>query len=149
MFCTSTLIWNSPYFNFFCHSIWNARMSSARALTRQTFLVLPEYCSFSKVVLQYQYQGSSIVLQYKTARLVHPWRWSLCLCQKWTEQADNRVRNNSRQRPCQQTLPSRTCNLGQGESRSTTTQGGSGVRAYRLFFRGHGPALIFWSRATF
>ena len=80
MFCTSTLIWNSPYFNFFCHSIWNARMSSARALTRQTFLVLPEYCSFSKVVLQYQYQGSSIVLQYKTARLVHPW---------WTEQLKN------------------------------------------------------------
>ena len=37
-------------------------------------LVLLEYCSFSKVVLQYQYQGFSIVLQYKTARLVHPWR---------------------------------------------------------------------------
>ena len=47
-------------------------MSSAHTLIRQNFLVLPEYCSFSKVVLQYQYQGCSIVLQYKTARLVHP-----------------------------------------------------------------------------
>jgi hypothetical protein len=47
-------------------------MISAHALTRQTCLVLPEYCLYSKVVLQYQYQGSSIVLQYKTARLVHP-----------------------------------------------------------------------------
>ena len=72
MFCTSTLIWNAPFFNFFCHSFWNARMSSAHTLIRQNFLVLPEYCSFSKVVLQYQYQGFSIVLQYKTARLVHP-----------------------------------------------------------------------------
>ena len=26
-----------------------------------------------KINLQYQYQGFSIVLQYKTARLVHPW----------------------------------------------------------------------------
>ena len=56
-------------------------MSSAHALTRQTCLVLPEYCLFSKVVLQYQYQGSSIVLQYKTERLVHP--WSVCACQGW------------------------------------------------------------------
>ena len=44
-------------------------MSSARTLI---FLVLLEYCLFPKVVLQYQYQGFSIVLQYKTARLVHP-----------------------------------------------------------------------------
>ena len=48
-------------------------MYSVRALIRQMSLVLLEYCSFSKVVLQYQYQGFSIVLQYKTARLVHPW----------------------------------------------------------------------------
>jgi hypothetical protein len=47
-------------------------MSSGRALVRQIFLVLLEYCLFSKVVLQYQYQSFSIVLQYKTARLVHP-----------------------------------------------------------------------------
>jgi hypothetical protein len=47
--------------------------SSARALITQIVLVLLEYCSFSKVALQYQYQGFSIVLQYKTARLVHPW----------------------------------------------------------------------------
>jgi hypothetical protein len=73
MFCTSTLIWISTYLNFFCHCIWNACMSSARAFTRKTFPVLPENCSFSKVVLQYQYQRYSIVLQYKTARLVHPW----------------------------------------------------------------------------
>ena len=56
-------------FNFFCYSI------CARTLIRQIFPVLFEYCSFSKVVLQYQYQGSSIVLQYKTARLVHPWHF--------------------------------------------------------------------------
>jgi hypothetical protein len=31
------------------------------------------YCSFSTAVLQYQYQGLCIVLQYKTARLVHPY----------------------------------------------------------------------------
>jgi hypothetical protein len=52
-------------------------MSSARTLIRQHFLVLLEYCSLSKAVLQYQYQGSSIVLQYKTGRLVHPWRLPL------------------------------------------------------------------------
>jgi hypothetical protein len=49
----------------------------SRALIGQIFLVLLEYCSFS--LLQYQYQGFSIVLQYKTARLVQPWsqlaRW--------------------------------------------------------------------------
>ena len=69
MFCTSILIWNSPYFNFFCHSIWNARISSARTLIRQIFLVLLVYCSFSKVVLQYQYQGFSIVLHGRSWRL--------------------------------------------------------------------------------
>ena len=37
----------SIWSNFFCHSIWNARMSSAHALIRQIFLVLLEYCSFS------------------------------------------------------------------------------------------------------
>jgi hypothetical protein len=79
MLRTSTFVWNSPYFNFFCHSITNARMNSANALIRQIFLVLLEYCSFSKVVLQYQYQGFSIVLQYKTARLVHPWPAPLLL----------------------------------------------------------------------
>jgi hypothetical protein len=42
-------------------------------LIRQVCLVLLEYCLFAKVVFQYQYQGFSIVLQYKTARLVHPW----------------------------------------------------------------------------
>ena len=47
-------------------------MTSACALLRQMFLVLLEYCSFFKVVLQYQYQSFSIVLKYKTARLVHP-----------------------------------------------------------------------------
>ena len=30
------------------------------------------YCSISTEVLQYQYQGFSIVLEYETARLVHP-----------------------------------------------------------------------------
>jgi hypothetical protein len=35
-----------------------------------TFLVLLKYCSISTVVLEYQYQGFSIVLQYKTARRV-------------------------------------------------------------------------------
>ena len=48
-------------------------MSSECALLRQYLLELLKYCSFSTVVLQYQYQGFSIVLQYKTARLVHPW----------------------------------------------------------------------------
>jgi hypothetical protein len=47
-------------------------MSSARALILQKNLGLLEYCSFSKVVLHYQYQSFNIVLQYKTARLVHP-----------------------------------------------------------------------------
>jgi hypothetical protein len=49
-------------------------------LIRQICLVLLEYCSFSKVVLQYQYQNFSIVLQYKTARLVHPWFLLHCTC---------------------------------------------------------------------
>ena len=73
MFCYSNIIWNSPYFNFLCHSIWSAHMGSAGTLLWQFILVLPEYCTFSKVVIQYQYKGFSIVLQYKTARLGHPW----------------------------------------------------------------------------
>ena len=52
-------------------------MSSVRTLIRQIFLVLLEYCSFSNSVLQYQYQGFSIVLQYKTARLVQPCKVAL------------------------------------------------------------------------
>ena len=35
--------------------------------------ILCWYCRFLTAVLQYQYQSFSIVLQYKTARLVHPW----------------------------------------------------------------------------
>ena len=50
------------------------RMNSSCAFLRHNFVVLFKYWSFSTVVLQYQYQGFGIVFQYKTARLVHPWR---------------------------------------------------------------------------
>ena len=60
-------------------------MSSACTLIRQTFLVLLEYCYFSKLVLQYQYQGFSIVLQYKTARLFHPCMVGVVLKSTWVQ----------------------------------------------------------------
>ena len=52
-------------------------MSSAHASHCQICLVLLQYCSFSTLVLQYQYQSFSIVLQYKTAIIVHPWHVDL------------------------------------------------------------------------
>jgi hypothetical protein len=71
-FAIKLQIKNSPYYNFLSHHIRNVHMSSANALRCTICLVLLQYCSFSTQVLQYQYQSFSILLQYKTARLVHP-----------------------------------------------------------------------------
>jgi hypothetical protein len=49
-----------------------AKYALFRPVLSLQFLVLFQYCSFFTVVLQYQYQNFGIVLQYKTARLVHP-----------------------------------------------------------------------------
>jgi hypothetical protein len=70
MFCTSTLIWNSSYFQFLLslYLIWAVHMFWTDKFSGIAGVLLV----FFKVVLQYQYQGFSIVLQYKTATLVHP-----------------------------------------------------------------------------
>ena len=59
---------NTLYYELSAETAWTVNLLCSKT----NFRALLKYCSLSTVVLQYQYQGFGIVLQYKTARLVHP-----------------------------------------------------------------------------
>ena len=54
-------------FEFFWSLFLKCPHEKCTRFDQTNFLGMLEYCLFSNVVLQYQYQGLSIILQYKTA----------------------------------------------------------------------------------
>ena len=87
MFCTLTLIWNSPYFSFFCHSVWNAQLSSAHALIRNFFLVLLLFQSSIAIPIP-GLQYCIAIQNSKTCSSLAKWKWCGVYIKKQTELPD-------------------------------------------------------------